>query len=387
MMARHGKDMEGEIHRSILAEAGVEFLLSGEEKVPLSCIEGKTICLFYSANWCRPCRNFTTHLVQLYTTLKTQLGKKLEIVFVSLDRDENSFLDHFKHMPWLAVPFDVNIRKQLSGRLLIEHIPSLIPLAPDGRTKKEDAVQLVEDFGPDAFPFGVERRKELEAVDEAKRHGGKLEELLGCNGRDYVISSDGAKIPIADLVGKTIGLYFGAHWCPPCRTFTSMLAEAYNELRDAKNESFQIIFISTDRDEDEFQSSLEEMPWLAIPYADKTRYDLSRIFDVKGIPRLVLLGADGKVLGTDGRAMISSYGAKAFPFTESRAAEVEAALRKEGEGLPGEVKDSRHQHILKLDVAKAYVCDACRRQGRYWVFSCDRCDFDLHPACAEEIKE
>lgn len=33
MMARQGKGMEGEIHRSILAVAGVEFLLSGEEKV------------------------------------------------------------------------------------------------------------------------------------------------------------------------------------------------------------------------------------------------------------------------------------------------------------------------------------------------------------------
>lgn len=61
---------------------------------------------------------------------------------------------------------------------------------------KEDAVQLVEDFGPDAFPFGVERRKELEAMDEAKRRGGKLEELLGCRGRDYVISRDGAKVKL-----------------------------------------------------------------------------------------------------------------------------------------------------------------------------------------------
>lgn len=383
MMARHGEDMEGAIHQSILAAAGVEFLLSGEEKVPLSCIEGKSPCLFFSANWCRPCRNFTPHLVQLYAALKTQ-GEKLEIVFVSLDRDETSFLDHFKRMPWLAVPFDSNVRKQLCSRLLVERIPSLIPLASDGRTAKEDAVQLVEDFGPDAFPFGLARRKELEAMDEAKRHGGKLEELLGRRGRDYVISRDGAKISIADLAGKTIGLYFGAHWCPPCRTFASMLAEAYSELRD---ESFQIIFISTDRDEDEFRSSLEGMPWLAIPYADKTRYDLSRIFDVKGIPRLVLLGPDGKVLKTDGRAMISSYGARAFPFTESRAAEVEAALRKEGEGLPDQAKDSRHEHTLKLDMAKAYVCDACRRQGRYWVFSCDRCNFDLHPACAEGIKQ
>ncbi|OAY66751.1 putative nucleoredoxin 3 [Ananas comosus] len=374
---------EGETHLSIIEQAGVGFLLSNEGEVPLSCIEGKTTCLFFSANWCRPCRNFTPRLIQLYTALKNT-EKDVQIVFVSLDRDENSFLDHFKHMPWLAVPFNVDIRRRLRATFKIDRIPSLTPFAPNGMLIEEDAVKLVEDYGIDAFPFDAKRREQLRAIDEAKRQGGKIEELLGCKERDYAISKDGKKVPIVELAGKTTGLYFGAQWCPPCRAFTTTLVEAYNELRISKSGGFEIVLISMDRDEEEFKSSLEKVPWISIPYHDKTRHDLCRIFNIKGIPALVILGPDGKTLRTDGRAIISNFGATAFPFTEAKVAEAEEALKKEGEKLPHQVKDPRHEHVLKLDIARCYVCDSCKKQGRYWVFSCARCDFDLHPSCIEE---
>ncbi|KAK9279217.1 hypothetical protein L1049_012895 [Liquidambar formosana] len=367
----------------MLTSEGVEFLLSGEGKVPLSATDGKTTCLFFSANWCRPCKNFTPQLVQLYNTLRTT-GKKLEIIFVSLDRDENGFNEHFKCMPWLAVPFDVNLHRRLSDCYHVDHIPSFIPLSMDGKLMEEDSVGLIEDYGAEAFPFTKKRREELKAIDNAKREGGKLEELLATEGRNYLISKDGRKILVSELVGKTIGLYFGAHWCPPCRSFTAQLIEAYDELKIAPIQSFEIIFVSTDRDHEEFDLNLSNMPWLAIPYQDKTRQDLCRIFNIQGIPALILLGPNGKMISTNGRAMISLYGAKAFPFTESRTADIEAALRKQGDGLPHQVKDAKHEHVLKLDMAKAYVCDSCKKQGRFWAFSCDVCDYDLHPTCVKE---
>ena len=148
--------------------------------------------------------------------------------------------------------------------------------------------------------------------------------------------------------------------------------------------SFEIILVSTDRDRKEFELNISNMPWLAIPYEDKTRQDLCRIFNIKEIPTLVLIGPDGKSVSTNGKAMISLYGAKAFPFTESKIRDLESGLRKEGEALPSQVKDVKHEHELKLDMAKAFLCDCCKEQGRFWAFSCDVCDYDLHPKCVEK---
>ena len=37
-----------------------------------------------------------------------------------------------------------------------------------------------------------------------------------------------AESKLADM--KYIGIYFGAHWAPPCRLFTTTLTEWYNSI-------------------------------------------------------------------------------------------------------------------------------------------------------------
>lgn len=150
--------------------------------MPLTHLEGKTICLFFSANWSRPCRTFTARLLHLHSSLLDHPNHSCEIIFVSFDRDENSFSNHINSMPWLLAPFDPTVRTRLSCRYGIQQIPSLIPLACDGSTVLEDATRLVEEYGVDAFPFGARRRQELEAMDEAKRRGNcKLQDLLAAH--------------------------------------------------------------------------------------------------------------------------------------------------------------------------------------------------------------
>jgi len=154
---------------------------------------GKVMCLFFSANWCRPCRAFTPHLVELYETLRKR-GINIEIIFISFDRDEDGFKEHFKSMTWLAVPFDVNLHRRLIDRYRVDRIPSFIPLCSDAITVEEDLIGCIEDYGADAFPFTRKRHQELKAMDERKLEEANLEELLGHEGRRFLICGDDRKV-------------------------------------------------------------------------------------------------------------------------------------------------------------------------------------------------
>lgn len=132
-------------------------------------------------------------LVELYDTLKKK-GKSLEIIFVSFDRDEDGFKEHFKSMPWLAVPFDAHLHRRLIDRYQVVRIPSFIPLCSDGITVEEDMIGCIEDYGAEAFPFTNKRREELEAMDQRKREIANLEELLAHEGRNFLISGDDRKV-------------------------------------------------------------------------------------------------------------------------------------------------------------------------------------------------
>lgn len=151
------------------------------------------ICLLFSANWCRPCRTFTPLLVQLYNTLQKR-DEKLEIIFISLDHDKNEFEQYLQTMPWLAAPYDTELQKQLCDEYHVDRIPSFVPLCGDGISKQDDLIGFIEDYGAEAFPFTRKRRQELKAMDRAKRVEGRLEDLLGNKGLNYVISRHGGKV-------------------------------------------------------------------------------------------------------------------------------------------------------------------------------------------------
>jgi len=97
-------------------------------------------------------------------------------------------------------------------------------------------------------------------------------------------------------------LYFSAHWCPPCRQFTPLFAKTYQKLKD-DGKKFEVIFISSDRGQKDFDDYFKEMPWLALPYDRRTeKTQLSELFEVEGIPTLVTLEAKtGKVISLEAR--------------------------------------------------------------------------------------
>jgi len=103
-----------------------------------------------------------------------------------------------------------------------------------------------------------------------------------------------------------VGIYFSAHWCPPCRGFTPQLAEIYRNLK-AAGKKFEVVFVSSDQDYEGFNAYFAEMPWLALPYDKReTKQELSSKFGVSGIPTLILLNPDGSTITQDGRSMVVS---------------------------------------------------------------------------------
>ena len=51
-----------------------------------------------------------------------------------------------------------------------------------------------------------------------------------------------------------------------------------------------MIFVSSDRDQHSFDEYFAEMPWLAVPHGDSRKGALSKLFEVEGIPTLVIVG-------------------------------------------------------------------------------------------------
>lgn len=136
-----------------------------------------------------------------------------------------------------------------------------------------------------------------------------LTELFG----NTLISATSSNINVSTLKGKTIGLYFSGHWCPPCRHFTPKLVDFYNKLQET-GKPFEIVFVSADRDAKAMASYMKgsKMPWLAIPFGDPRIEKLNKKYQIKGVPALIVIDDHGHTLAYDARTDVVKLGDKAL---------------------------------------------------------------------------
>ena len=99
------------------------------------------------------------------------------------------------------------------------------------------------------------------------------------------------------LGGKVIGLYFSGHWCGPCRAFTTKLINFYHS-KDNKNAPvpMEVVFVSCDHSEEEFNKYYQMMPWTAVPYDAPQREHMQQGFQVTGVPRLIIISPTGQTV-------------------------------------------------------------------------------------------
>jgi len=270
-----------------------------------SLTEKKVVGIYFSAHWCPPCRGFTPKLAEWYK--KDLKSKGMEIIFVSSDRDEAAYKSYFAEMPWVSLPYDQKaIKEKLSKKFKVQGIPSFVILDPS----TANVITLKGREAVSSDPEGIEMPWKPKP----------LKELLG----KTFVDGENKSIDISAFDGKKLGIYFSAHWCPPCRNFTPILSEVYKKLQ-AKNEKFEIVFASSDRDEASFKEYFAEMPWKAIPFEDRKRkQELGSHFEVNGIPCLVVLDENREVISVNatGKVRADQEGAK-FPWTPDLINEID----------------------------------------------------------------
>ena len=108
--------------------------------------------------------------------------------------------------------------------------------------------------------------------------------------------------------------------------FTPKLAHFYDEVnKDGKK--FEVIFVTYDKDEKQYNDYCAEMPGKTTPFKDPRNEALGGKLGVSGIPKLFIFSPDGiNVSSGNPRSDVSTKGTAAF---EEWLAEAKKTLGKE----------------------------------------------------------
>jgi len=164
---------------------------------------------------------------------------------------------------------------------------------------------LLKSFSSSAITQALNAKK----ADSQKKAPPEVTALFG----DRLRTATNKPVLTETINAEVIGIYFSAHWCPPCRAFTPQLVKFYDALKK-EGKPFEIVFVSSDRSEDAMYGYMKEMGmnWLALPYGDEHKDALASKFNVSGIPKLVILNAKGELITENGRSYVSGENTEIF---------------------------------------------------------------------------
>ncbi|OIT33172.1 putative nucleoredoxin 1 [Nicotiana attenuata] len=344
----------------LLGSSDRDFLIRNNgDQVKLDALKEKQVGLYFSASWCGPCQHFTPNLVEAYNELLPK--GDFEVVFLTADEDDESFKEYFSKMPWLAVPFsDSETRKRLDELFAVKGIPHLVILDDSGKVVTDNGVEIILEHGVEGYPFTQERLNELKEQEETAKREQSLKSILESQSRNYVVAADGRKVPVAELEGKIVGLYFSMTSFEECELFTRKLINMYDKLK-AQGENFEVVMIPLDGEDDDesFKKEFASMPWYSLPLKDRTCEKLARYFELSTLPTLVIIGTDGKTLHSNVAEAIEEHGILAFPFTPEKFAELEQIekAKREAQTLESILVTGDHDFVIGKDGEKILVSD------------------------------
>lgn len=122
-------------------------------------------------------------------------------------------------------------------------------------------------------------------------------DLTGKEAPDFTLSDlAGNPVTLSNLRGKPVLLDFWASWCGPCRMELPHVQELYTEYAE---KGLQIVAVSVDAAADDAKKVVEEdkltFPVLWADPSSPEMQQISNAYGISGIPRLLLIDANGIV--------------------------------------------------------------------------------------------
>ena len=102
---------------------------------------------------------------------------------------------------------------------------------------------------------------------------------------------EGDEIDAGKYSGKVLVVTFWASWCGPCRKELPLL----EGIQRAAKDSVKVVAVNIE-DRDQFRKVAKALSTLTLQLAHDYRKKSSEAYGVNGIPHLVLIGRDGKII-------------------------------------------------------------------------------------------
>jgi len=139
--------------------------------------------------------------------------------------------------------------------------------------------------------------KKREKAKDKKRE----EDLNKLNGQPYIDftfkTPDGKQKKISDYIGKSnyLLLDFWASWCGPCMREQPLIKEVYAKYKD---KGFEVISISFDSNDKQWKNAIQKIQpnWPQLCDLDGGRSGIKEAYEFRGIPHLVLINQEGKIV-------------------------------------------------------------------------------------------
>ena len=117
-----------------------------------------------------------------------------------------------------------------------------------------------------------------------------------------VKDAEGKDVTLATLLEgkKYLLIDFWASWCGPCRREIPNLKNLYKQYAE---KGFQIVSISIDKNESDWQKALKEE---GLEWPNFRSQEVSDLYRVKSVPTMYLIDSKGVLVGTDlrGEALV-----------------------------------------------------------------------------------